>query len=327
MIAKFLLILTLGQLALCSRGEWELYKNLFGKRYDNIVEETFRMKIFMENKQKVTEHNKLFARNLTTYEMEINHLTDKLQSEIASTMHGVRVGLQSASANKSAVTFIPPDDDVVVPLSVDWRTKGVVTPVKDQGECGSCWAFSATGALEGQIARKTGRLVSLSEQDLMDCCKTCNGCNGGLMTLAYECIKEEDGIESEDDYPYEAKDDTCKYNARKSVAKDQGYAEIPQGDEEALKKAVGIHGPISVAIIVTEDFINYKSGVYYNENCNNEHINHGVLLVGYGTENDMDYWLVKNSWSSKWGDEGYIKMARNKNNNCAIASMASYPLV
>lgn len=308
-----------------AKEEWELFKITYNKNYENIVEEKFRMKIFMENKLKIIEHNKLYAQNKTSYEMETNHLSDMLTEEVVATMQGLQVQMDGMDEN-SGSTFIPPNDDIPLPPSVDWRLKGVVTRVKYQGGCGSCWAFSATGAMEGQHARKTGRLESLSEQNLVDCCHRCHGCGGGLMQSAFRCVLEEGGIESEFEYPYTAHDGVCKYEKRRAVATVTGWVNIPR-TELALLQAVAVVGPISVGIDASSSFMHYRSGVYYDPECSPAHLNHGVLVVGYGTENGMDYWLVKNSWGSHWGDEGYIKMARNKSNMCGIASLASFPLV
>lgn len=249
------------------------------------------------------------------------------------------------------VTYIEPAN-VEVPKTVDWREKGAVTPVKDQGHCGSCWSFSATGALEAQHFRKTGKLVSLSEQNLIDCSTKYgnNGCNGGMMDFAFQYIKENGGIDTEKAYPYEAIDDTCHYNPKAVGATDKGFVDIPQGDEKALMKAIATTGPVSVAIDAShESFQFYSEGVYYEPQCDSENLDHGVscstlynpnqpinkisqsfqvLAVGYGTsEEGEDYWLVKNSWGTTWGDQGYVKMARNRDNHCGIATAASYPLV
>jgi len=226
--------------------------------------------------------------------------------------------------------FLAPENSVV-PDAIDWRDKDYVTPVKDQGQCGSCWSFSTTGALEGQHKRKSGVLTSLSEQNLVDCSKKFgnNGCEGGLMDNAFAYIKENHGIDTETSYPYEGKEGRCRYNKRAIGATDSGFVDVPAGSETHLKQAVASVGPVSVAIDAShESFQFYNEGVYDEQECSSEELDHGVLVVGYGTsEEGQDYWIVKNSWSPKWGRDGYVFMSRNKNNQCGIASSASYPLV
>ncbi|XP_060735066.1 cathepsin L-like isoform X3 [Tachysurus vachellii] len=185
-----------------------------------------------------------------------------------------------------------------------------------------------TGALEGQTYKKTGKLVPLSKQQLVDCSTKNSGCNGGLMNLAFEYVKENKGINTEESYPYEAKNGSCRYNPNTVGATCDGYMDINSGDEYALKEAVATIGPISVAIDASnKSFKLYASGIYDEPYCSSSKLNHGVLVVGYGTDDGKDYWLVKNSWGLNWGDKGYIKMYRNKDNQCGIASQASYPLV
>lgn len=282
-----------------------------------------------------------------------------LHSEFVRTLNGFNRTRDSEnsvyktfSRVEEPITFIAPANAEIA-KSVDWREQGAVTPVKDQGHCGSCWSFSATGALEGQHFRKTGKLVSLSEQNLVDCSGSYgnNGCNGGLMDNAFQYIKDNGGIDTESAYPYEAIDDTCHFNKKSIGATDKGFVDIPSGDEEAMKKAVSTIGPVSVAIDAShESFQFYSEGVYVEPQCDSQQLDHGVLvgefkdkdfnlnpslnicfhlLVGYGTdeETQQDYWIVKNSWGTSWGDKGFIKMLRNKNNACGIATQSSYPLV
>jgi len=235
-------------------------------------------------------------------------------------------------ARKNSSRFLPPMNVGDVPESVDWRDHGYVTPVKDQKSCGSCYAFSATGALEGQHMRATSVLVSLSERNLVDCSFMYgnNGCSGGNPENAFKYIKENDGIDTESSYPYtDIEKQECKFKQSTVGAEDTGYVNLESGDEDALKVAVATQGPISVGIdALHRSFKMYKSGVYDEENCSSERLDHAVLVVGYGTDPvHGDYWLVKNSWGTGWGEDGYIRMSRNKNNQCGIATDASYPLV
>ncbi|XP_045533626.1 cathepsin L isoform X1 [Pieris brassicae] len=321
------------------REEWNAFKLEHKKEYDSEVEDKFRMKIFAENKHKVAKHNARFERGQVTYRLKPNKYSDMLHHEFVQTMNGYNKTLNIYRHNKGlygkgrdirGARFVSPAN-VQLPEQVDWRQKGAVTDIKDQGKCGSCWSFSTTGALEAQHFRQSGYLVSLSEQNLIDCSASYgnNGCNGGLMDNAFKYIKDNGGIDTERTYPYEGVDDKCRYNPKNSGADDVGFVDVPAGDEEKLKAAVATIGPVSVAIDASqESFQMYADGVYYDENCSPDNLDHGVLVVGYGTdEQGGDYWLVKNSWGRTWGDLGYIKMARNRNNHCGIASAASYPLV
>lgn len=179
--------------------------------------------------------------------------------------------------------------------------------------------------MEGLHFRTTGKLVSLTEQNLVDCSRENGGCKGGNMGSAFEFIKEEGGINTEDSYPYEARDGPCRYDKKNIGATVAAHKFIQKGNENDLMKAVASIGPISVAIVVTDKFIGYHSGVFYDATCIGKKLSHAVLVVGYGTENGHDYWLVKNSWGTGWGEKGYVKMARNMNNNCDIATDGSYP--
>ncbi|KDP26711.1 hypothetical protein JCGZ_17869 [Jatropha curcas] len=216
-----------------------------------------------------------------------------------------------------------------LPPSVDWRKKGAVTGVKDQGKCGSCWAFSSVAAVEGINKIKTGELVSLSEQELVDCSSANHGCDGGLMEQAFKFIKKIGGITAETTYPYTARDGSCDSNKMNApVVQIDGYEMVPENDENALMKAVA-NQPVSIAIDAGgKDMQFYYEGVFTGD-CGTE-LNHGVALVGYGTTLDgTKYWIVKNSWGSDWGENGYIRMERGidaEEGLCGITLEASYPI-
>ncbi|XP_030250777.1 cathepsin S-like isoform X2 [Sparus aurata] len=304
--------------------QWDLWKKTYEKTYQNEVEEVSRRELWEENLMLITKHNLEASMGLHTYELGMNHMGDLTPEEIL----------------QSYATYIPPTDiqrapspvgtsSPPVPDTIDWREKGYVTEVKNQGTCGSCWAFSAVGALEGQLFMKTGKLVDLSPQNLLDCSSTSkygnHGCNGGYKHKAFQYVIDNQGIDSDASYPYTGQVSKCRYDSRYRAANCSRYYFLPQGDERALKQALATIGPISVAVDSLQyGFKFYKSGVYNDPSCTNK-TNHAVLAVGYGTLNGQDYWLVKNSWGRKWGDQGYIRMARNKNDQCGIAMFACYP--
>ncbi|KAH8240332.1 hypothetical protein KR032_010470 [Drosophila birchii] len=307
--------------------EWLAFVKEQGKSYKDVAEQQLRHKIFNENRIKIDEHNQRFANGEVSFKMAINEYSDMTSQEFSDMMTGLRYS-NTLDENLKEQTFISPEH-VTLADSVDWRSKGAVTGVKNQGSCGSCWAFSATGSLEGQHFRKTGKLVSLSEQNLVDCSGSYGnkGCGGGFMTWAFKYIKDNGGIDTEESYPYKAKNDKCKFNRATIGATVTGFVTLPIGDEKKLAETVATIGPVSVAIHVTASFQHYRSGIYIEPNCDPKQLNHGVLVVGYGSENGKDFWLVKNSWGSSWGDKGYIKMLRNGNNQCGISTAACYPTV
>jgi cathepsin L len=315
---------------------WHKYKKTHGKSYLGAEVELYRYNLFRKNVELIQQHNEDYAKGLYTYRLGLNSFADWSVEEFRQKLLGTRLNMTQRRHELSVGTFMGLPEKVEIPDNVDWRESGAVTPVKNQLQCGSCWAFSTTGSLEGAHFRVNGELVSLSEQQLVDCSKKYdnNGCNGGLMDNAFKYIKENGGLMSEESYPYRGKEGKCRFNKNKVVATCSGFMDVQSGDEQALKEAVATSGPVSIAIDVTEDrFMLYKDGVFVDETCQNaeDSLNHGVLIVGYGSNNtdngQMDYWIVKNSWGSSWGEEGYIRMARNKDNMCGVATAASYPLV
>ena len=306
------------------------YQDMFAKSYDNVYELEDRFAVFQANLETIMAHN---SNETRTFDMGVNQFTDMTAEEFKKHLglrpkkKGLRFG--NVVGGMTCDSFV--SSGASLPASVDWRTNGAVTPVKDQGQCGSCWSFSATGAMEGAWAIAHGALVSLSEQELVDCAGIrygSQGCNGGQMNGAFNFAMDK-GICTETDYPYFSGDTqtggTCK-TCTASVKVAQCYS-VKANDQLALKEAVS-KGPVSIAIEAdTRYFQSYANGILTSATCGTT-LDHGVLIVGYGTENGQDYWLVKNSWSTTWGDDGYLKIARSDSRNdvgiCGISMDPSF---
>jgi len=288
---------------------------------------------WLENLYIIAETN---SKDLT-YKLGLNQFSDMTADEFKLYVHGNDGACFKSddivnSGGRDLLITEQEQEPVNAPASVDWTTKGVVTPVKNQGQCGSCWAFSATGAIECDYAIKTGTLNSLSEQQLVDCAGIqygCAGCNGGQMTGAMRYAAKEGGLCSEDNYKYTARDGTCKASScGTKYDKNTGYTAVTPYSSTALQTAT-VAGCVSIGIEADQTaFQHYSSGVLTGS-CGTS-IDHGVLVVGYGTSGSQDYWKVKNSWGKTWGMDGYIDICRNcdkngKKGECGILMQPSYP--
>jgi len=311
-------------LALPMQSKFDAWTRAEGKSYTTVEEETAAYTAFESNDRIIEDHN---AKHLS-YWLGHNAYSDLTWDQFQQTHMG-ELYLNRAPKNVQRVHL--KGDALGAPLAdaVDWVSKGAVTPVKNQGRCGSCWAFSTTGSVEGAYQIANGNLVSLSEEDLVQCDHNGdNGCNGGLMDNAFEWIHK-NGIAAESAYPYTSgtgTTGTCsKAKEAKPVVTVSSFRDVPKQDEDALKSAVSKQ-PVSIAIEADKSaFQLYKGGVLDNPACG-EKLDHGVLVVGYGTDDSSgkDYWKVKNSWGATWGEQGFIRMVRGKN-MCGVASQASYP--
>jgi cathepsin L len=328
MNSKLVLICLVGlavaNAALYTENEYQFLFTKFVSQYNKkYTADTFffRYTVFKANLDKVALANK----QKHSYTLGMNEMGDMTHAEFKAAKLGFK-HINHPQARKLATVSL---SEVQLPkaASLDWVAKGAVTPVKNQGQCGSCWAFSTTGSVEGAHQISTGKLVSLSEQQLVDCSKDGNdGCNGGLMDYAFEWIisRGSKGITTEAAYPYTGTDGTCRTVNSPVGATISSYADVTSGKESQLTPAVN-KGPVSVAIEADQScFQFYSSGILDNAACGTQ-LDHGVLLVGYGTDG-KDYWKVKNSWGASWGESGYIRMVRNKN-QCGIDLAASYPIV
>ena len=306
--------------------EWNQFSNFqerFSKKYNTLQEMETHFQTFRTNIRNIILHNLDSTKNFT---MGINQFTDLTPQEFKEQFVGgmkTPLGSYGCSTYSSGATGTP--------SSIDWRTKGAVTSVKDQGQCGSCWTFSATGAVEGAWAISKGQLIDLSEQELVDCATGISygshGCNGGQMEGAFKFIIQ-NGLCSLASYPYTAKDGTCQQCS--TVSHITSCSDVKPNDQVSLKAAVAKQ-PVAVAIEAdTRYFQSYSGGVLTSTSCGSN-LDHGVLVVGYGTENGIDYWLVKNSWGTSWGEKGYVKIQKSSSTNepgiCGIAMNPSFPTV
>ncbi|XP_031131405.1 ervatamin-B-like [Ipomoea triloba] len=297
------------------------------RSYKDDVEKANRFKIFKQNLEFIESFNK--AGN-HSYKLGLNKFSDMSPKEFKATMltdennivHPATKFPKGNSLGNNESTVIDP------PNSVNWVERGAVTAIRDQLKCGACWAFSTVAAVEGITQIKTGRLVPLSEQQLMDCDETNNGCGGGWPTKAFQYVQEANGLMSESDYPYKGyKQATCATTGGYAAATITGFDQVEQG-EDALLQAV-TNQPVSTVISLDGYVLqHYESGVFATD-CGSG-ASHAITVVGYGATMEGDkYWLVKNSWGTTWGENGYIKMVRDvvEGGLCGLAKMASYPTI
>ncbi|NXP59359.1 CATL1 protein, partial [Chloropsis cyanopogon] len=305
---------------------WQGWKSLHAKEYPGEAE-ALRREIWEQNLRYIQQHNREESQGKHSYRLAMNHFGDLTNQEFNELMNG-----HIPLPREEPAPLFRASAALKAPPKVDWRDKGYVTRVKAQGDCGSCWAFSATGALEGLMFRRTGKLVPLSEQNLIDCTQKLGnkGCGGGLALRAFEYVREH-GLSSERAYPYRGTDNSrCRYNSRYRAATCSGFKVLPHGDEVALMQAVAAVGPVSVSVDATGPaFQFYSSGIFA---CppDQQKLNHAMLLVGYDRVQSrnctMNYWIIKNSWSVGWGEKGYMLLLKDDGNHCGVASRASYPV-
>jgi cathepsin F len=285
------------------------------KRYSTIEEFQLRWEIFRDNYKKIEVFDNMveLSGDEVTHESGVTQFFDLTPEEFAKQYLTLNIShLQRIKASKSQNKLVANLKEA--PESWDWREKGVVSKVKNQGACGSCWAFSAVGNIEAQYAIKKNNSVLFSEQQLVDCDTVDQGCNGGLMEDAFKYIEGTAGLMQASDYSYTGKKGTCKYEQSKALAKVTGYKFAGTEDENQIKQFLYENGPLAIAINATPLQF-YLGGVFnpwFNWMCNPKSINHGVLLVGYGVSGSKPYWIVKNSWGSGWGEQGFFRIIAGK---------------
>jgi len=300
------------------QSEFQKWRVEHSKFYSNANEYQKRYAIWSSNYKRVLQHNS----EDHTYEVGMNYFADLDNAEFRALYTMPKM----PSAEHSGEPFYP--HGYLIPESLDWRTLGMVNPVKDQGQCGSCYAFGAVAGMEAAYAKAGHSLVRMSEQNAIDCSWNYGneGCNGGWHYSVFDYVIKNGGIDGEATYPYTAKSSyTCKYKAENSVGTIKSYYKVDENEDALLQAAA--EGVVSIAIDAGNwSFQMYKSGVYNEPKCSPTDLDHAVALVGFGTQNGQDYWIVRNSWGTSWGNKGYILMSRGKNNQCGVATEAYLPV-
>ena len=315
---KTILVLTL--LCLCVAANLETrfseWMTKHGKSYDSEEERSYRIKVWARNERLVNQHNK----EGHSWQLGMNKFADLTNEEFQQKYLLPTMTFSPATLN-----------DAIAVTEVDWRDEGAVTGVKDQGDCGSCWSFSTTGGIEGCVEIASGKLTSLSEQQLVDCAYLAYGnlgCSGGTQDAAMDYVIANGGLTTEAKYPYTAARGTCdSYTSASTIT---GYTDITSGSESALQTSI-VNRPTPVSIDASSaKFQLYSSGSYCPSGCSTTSLDHAVLAVGMTSDTSIsteypDNYIVKNSWGTSWGVEGYLYMCLGEDNHCGIATSATYP--
>lgn len=297
---------------------FEKYCQEHGKSYPKPEERKLRQSIFEQRLAAIKAHN---ADASKSWKQGVNHLTDRTESELKALYKGTQPGLASKRVPSRRVNM------AALPTSVDWRSKGIISNVKDQGRCGSCWSFASTENVESYYALKYNNLPVLSEQQILDCtpnpneCGGTGGCGGGTVELAYQRIQAMGGLSSEWTYPYTSyygDNSQCNVSRVSPVAQLVGYVNLPSNENSMVLNHLATTGPLAITIDASQ-WSGYEEGVFDGCNQTNPDLDHGVQLVGYGTDPSQgDYWLVRNSWSPQWGENGYIRIRRTTTPRCGL---------
>ena len=324
----------------CDENEWHQFKHNFNRTFETKHEEEKREKIFCKTLQTIARHNVDFQHDKVSFMMGINKFADMTFKEFhdlyAPDFLSVKVSddvhEKAARPVELIMTTLSSEEVDNVPKNFDWCDRGAVTKAKDQGTCGSCYAFAAIGALESRWYIETGNLTEFSVQEIIDCTASYlnENCQGGIVSQVIAYVTNH-GINLATDYPYEGKFGNCSKKKNKINFKLKGYGiaianDNSDSDDKVLKSTLVTQGPLAIFLNIDhESFMRYASGVYFEPKCGNR-TTHASLLVGYENEGDQAFWIVKNSFGSQWGEDGFIKIARNKGNDCAVRKFGVFPV-
>ncbi|CAH0562411.1 unnamed protein product [Brassicogethes aeneus] len=300
---------------------WQQFKEKFNKSYTSF-HDISRRAAWEDNFKTIDIHNKEAEKGLHSYFIKENHLSDLSPQSYLQQMVKLTKSFHRRTPQEDTMSFIKHGE---IPEELNWVEKGFVTPIYNQKDCGSCYAFSIAGAVQGQIFKQTHKLVPLSEQQIVDCSvKSGNfGCGGGSLRNTLRYLEKTGGLMAYSDYPYKAKQQTCRFNRFKTIANISSWAILPARDEKAMEMAVAKIGPIAASINASpRTFQLYHKGVYDDPLCSSNTVNHAMLIVGY----TKDAWILKNWWGKHWGENGYMRLKRHKN-RCGVSNYAAYAVV
>jgi cathepsin L len=335
-LIHFAILLVSVGLSLANNQDWPTFKTIHKKQY-TIEEDAQRRAYWQQNVNEINAHNERAKAGQETYTKGVNEYSDLSFEEFSHIYLNARSqrNLTNVPGAKGRTTSAV-KTTVNIPASLDLRNTGYVGAIKNQGSCGSCYAFSVVASLEGAYYYKYKRSIILSEQNIIDCSRVTSGCNGGNTAYAFSFIISNGGIDTASSYPLVSSSvaQSCKFN-KATVGTTMSYYNYDAssygssaGNELFMQQLVALYGPISVMLYASSNFQNYKSGVFKDNICNMGSINHAVTVVGYGTDSVAGaYWIIRNQWGTGWGESGYMRMARNRGNMCYVSSFMLFPTV
>ncbi|XP_017082112.2 procathepsin L-like [Drosophila eugracilis] len=330
LLVQVLLLLLLVELGwtLVSDEEWAQYKAKYNKHYK--YKDNFHRAIYDRRVQVIADHNQRYSQGLEAFKMGISQYSDTDQSTLYSYRTSITPPTEEVTKGVKEPANYKHYDEITG--GIDWRDYGYISEVGNQGtQCLSCWAFSSSGVIEAHLAKKNGKLVPLSPKHFVDCVPYPNqGCNLGWVSIAFNYVRQF-GTATKASFPYQPKKDECHWDPKNSAGTIRGHVTLTEGDEKELAEVVYNIGPVAVSIDhLHEEFDLYFGGILKIPSCGStkDDLTHSVLVVGFGTHPKWgDYWLIKNSFGTSWGESGYFKLARNANNMCGVATLPQYPLV